>query len=68
MPDTAGVGSASRSSQCEDIVADDLHIADNSKNYKVRFVYNSEVVSRQVDALLARKPRKIECNTGEVKK
>ena len=28
----------------------------SSKNYKVRFVYNSRVVPRQVDALLARKP------------
>ena len=28
----------------------------SSKNYRVRFVYNSRVVPRQVDALLARKP------------
>ena len=39
MPDTAGVGSVSHSSQCEDTVADDLHIADNRTNHKVRFVY-----------------------------
>ena len=63
MSDTAGVGSASHSSKCEHTVVDDLHIADN-KNFKVRFIYNSGVVPRQIDALLARKHRKSDCNIG----
>ena len=67
MSDIASVGSASHISQCEGMVTDNLHIAENSKSYKVRFVYNSGVVPRQVDALLARKPQKTEYNTGEVK-
>ena len=66
MSDTAGVGSASHSSKCEHTVADDLHIADN-KNFKVRFIYNSGVVPRQIDALLARKHRKSDCNIGVLK-
>ena len=63
----ASAGSALHISQCEGMVTDNLHIAENSKSYKVRFVYNSGVVPRQVDALLARKPQKTEYNTGEVK-
>ena len=67
MSHIASAGSASHTSQCEGMVADNLHIAENSKSYKVRFVYNSGVVPRQVDALLARKPKRTEYNTGEVK-
>ena len=47
MSQIAGAASASHTSQCEGIIADNLHIAENSKSYKVRFVYNSGVVPRQ---------------------
>ena len=42
--------------QCETIGVGVFKTGDSSKNYKIRFVYNSRVVPRQVDALLARKP------------
>ena len=68
MASTAGMkGCSSHTSQCEDIATENLHMADNSKNYQVRYVYNSGVIPRQVDALLARKPRKGDCNIGKVK-
>ena len=67
MSQISGAASASHTSQCEGMVADNLHIAENSKSYKVRFVYNSGVVPRQVDALLARKSKRTKYSISEVK-
>ena len=45
--------------QCETIGVGESNTGDSSKNYKVRFVYNSRVVPRPVNAVLARKPAKM---------
>ena len=47
---------ASHDQKCETSGVKAFTTGDSSKNYRVRFVYNSRVVPRQVDALLARKP------------
>ena len=47
---------ASHGQKCETVTGEMFTANGSSKNYRVRFVYNSRVVPRQVDALLARKP------------
>ena len=56
----AGMGSMASCSlnQCEGTGFGECKAVDCSKVYNIRFVYNSSVIPKQVDALLARRPVK----------
>ena len=41
--------------QCEVNVIDNTTVQSNNDSYRVRFIYNSEVTPRRVDAFLAKK-------------
>ena len=58
---------ASRDKLCESSIVEACTVGDNSNKYRVRFIYNSKVVPRQVDALLAKKPARCSVKCQNVK-